>query len=873
MPEIPPVLRRAAPAPAGRALAAWRWLGRISGRLVLGALALGGLLLVVALGGNVRDDLAQLNSAQSENFEFMLAQVEVEFLEYARGVDAVAEDPAADLAELRRRFDIFHGRIDTVEATDPNGMIAGDPATAAAVARLRAHLDRAAPLIDGPDAALRAGAPSLRAAMPELRAAVRTVALGGLDQLAERSDDRREAFSETLIQMAVALAALLVALLLLAGYLARLGGRYASIARKIHVAGERMHTVMETSHDAVIVTDRAGVILEFNAAAERMFGHRAADVAGRSVGDLLVPPHLRPAHEAGMARMRDGGARGVARRGRITTEAMRADGRTFPVELSIQSAPTDEGEVCVAFLRDISDRVAAEAELIEARDRALAGERAKAEFLAVMSHEIRTPLNGLLGNLALLREGPLDDRQERLVRNMESSGELLLGHVSDVLDITRYEAGKPGKAVWPVHLGRLIQGLVDSQASLARSQETRLGWTWVGPPQDWLYIDRVRVENILQNLIGNAVKFTRGGHVAIEVRHDGETLGVAVADTGVGIPREAQSRIFEDFWTGDRLYDRATGGTGLGLGLVRRYVAALDGTIEVESAPGEGATFTLSLPAPPAPVPAAEAPAAAPDPAPRSDPRLVLVVEDNAINRQVAREMLAAGGHEVVEAVNGRDGVDRAAARAFDLILMDIAMPVMDGRAATRAIRAGGGASARVPIVALTANVMASERAAFLRDGMNDVLTKPLRRAVLDAVIARLTPAPASPQPPPPSEGPAVRAASASPPSAAPARDVLLLDPVHLEEMRELLGPDRTALLTGRFATEMEALLAWLGDHADDSSAPARLHSAAGSAATFGALALHAALAAAERAALAGEPVDRCALVATWSQSRTVLGA
>ena len=833
---------------------------RGGGQIALVILMLAGVIVVAVLGRNVRADLDLLQSAQSDNTEFSLAQVEVEFLEYARRVEALALGGGGDLAELRRRFDIFYGRIDTVETATPYALVAGDPATAGSLARLRDHLEASVPLIDGPDDALRDALPALAAEMPELRGAARAVALGALDRFAETSDARRAALSRTLIELASALAALIVALVVLAAYLARLGARNAAHAREVAMTSERMNVVTATSLDPVVVSDLSGRILEINASAEATFGYRAEEAIGQSIGALLVPEHLRPAHEAGMRRMRSGGERRVVGQGRVTLTAMRADGSQFPVELSIQSAPTAEGEVFVAFLRDISDRVAAEAELVEARDRALAGERAQANFLAVMSHEIRTPLNGLLGNLALLRDAPLDARQERLVGNMETSGELLLGHVTDVLDITRYEAGKLRTSPEPVHLGHLLQGLVDSQSALARTQGTRLDWAWRGVAQDWLCLDRARAEHILQNLIGNAVKFTRDGRVTVTAEHDGAVLVVRVADTGIGIAEDQIAHVFDDFWTADTLYDRSTGGTGLGLGLVRRFVAALGGEVAIESRLGEGSTFTVTLPAPPADPPALaaqEAPAEVGEPIP---PRSVLLVEDNAVNRQVAREMLAAGGHEVVEAVNGRDGVAAAADRRFDLILMDISMPVMDGRAATRAIRSGQGASAASPIVALTANALVSEREAFLTDGMDEVLTKPLRRAALESVLRRLG-------------GGRSSAADAPSPGETPADGdgMPLLDPVHLGEMREMVGPERTRLLIERFVGEMAGLLDWLDAHPGHPDEAARVHRAAGSAATFGALALHAGLAAAEDAAKAGQPVARADLARLWDRTHKAL--
>jgi PAS domain S-box-containing protein len=376
--------------------------------------------------------------------------------------------------------------------------------------------------------------------------------------------------------------------------------------------------------------------------------------------------------------------------------------------------------------------------LMMAKEQALAGEKAKTDFLATMSHEIRTPLNGLLGHLSLLTDTPLSAQQERYVKNMETSGKLLMNHISDVLDITKYDENKLTARPIAMNLNILLQDIIDNQSGAALANDTALGWAWVGPPIDWIINDRELIQNVLMNVIGNAVKFTHAGEVKVtlEAVGSGAALEIEIRDNGIGMDKVMQARIFGVFTTRDSSYTRGFGGTGLGLALVWRFVKALGGRISVESAPGAGSVFCIRLPITRIDEPnrMRRGDAQAQD----GNSQRVLLVEDNEINRVVAGEMLRAAGHAVTEAHNGREAVTIAQDQAFDLIFMDISMPVLDGVSATREIRAGNGLCSDVPIVALTASIMPEEQEAFLAAGMTDILTKPLSRATLIRTVSTL---------------------------------------------------------------------------------------------------------------------------------------
>jgi PAS domain S-box-containing protein len=755
-----------------------------------------------------------MNSASSDNVQWSLSQAEVEFLELSAAVAIAVRDSVPDLAPVRREFDIFYSRINTLSRGSLYADLARVPDFAAALAQSRSFLNAVAPLLDGPDAA--ASLTWLEGALADLRPSVRALAIAGLPHFAAISDARRRDVSETLVWMAGLTAALIGVLALLAYYFNSLNRQNLRRGRDLTQTNLRMNAILSTSLDAVVVTDINGCVLEFNHAAEVIFRRTLAEVKGLPIGDLIVPPHMRGTHYAGMARMQAGGPMHVAGKGRVRLDAMRADGEIFPVEMALQLAHDAETPIFIAFLRDISRRVAAEAQLTEARDRALAGEKAKADFVAVMSHEIRTPLNGLWGNLSLLRDTGLTARQEQSVHNMEISGALLLNHVNAVLDITQYEAGKMQIAAMPVDLNRMMQDMVDGQSGAAGANGTTIAWGWVGAPMRWALTDQACLQHVLLNLVGNAVKFTPDGSISLELEvlaRDDQAAEVEfrVIDTGQGIPQKDLARVFEDFETSDASFGRITAGTGLGLGIARRIVRAMDGEMGAESTEHEGSKFWVRLPLKPAAAPTRRA--RTPNVRVPATPRQVLVVEDNEINRQVVRGMLKAEGHSVEEAADGRKGVAMAAARRFDLILMDISMPVMDGLQATQMIRTGGGASRDTPIIALSATVMPEQTEQFLAAGMNGFLGKPLSRDALQAVMVDL-----------PGAG-----ATAGP----------LLDRAQIAATRDSLGPDAYPKLLARFVIEGDDIVTRHAAMTDDADAVAEIgalcHKIASSAAVFGA--------------------------------------
>ncbi|MEY8827330.1 ATP-binding protein [Sedimentitalea sp. XS_ASV28] len=727
-----------------------------------------------------------------------------------------------------------------------------------AFAQAQAFLERTVPLIDGSDEILRASLGKVSEDAWSIRLAMREMTSLGLAQFTEMSELRRRDVAITLFRLAVVVAGLIVALALAVAWLVRLNNQLALRRRAIFQTASRLNTIIATSLDAIIVCDARGCILEFNHAAEVTFDRTVAEVVGRNVLDVTCPPELRSGFLEQFRRYRKGKNPNFVRRGRIELEAMRRNGERFPAEVAVQAAHTDNGHIFIIFVRDISAQVQVESELVDARDRALAGERIKTEFLATMSHEIRTPLNGLLGNLSLLRNTDLAGRQARIVSDMETSGKLLLRHVSDVLDITRYDTGNLRLEHVPTNLDRLVKDLIDSQSGTASGQGTTMSWQWIGEPMHCVSVDPDHLLHILQNLIANAVKFTHAGHVSITAQalhyDDGaHEIMFRVRDTGIGIAADLRETVFDDFVTGDAAYDRQFGGTGLGLSIARRFATAMGGDIGLDETDGTGASFWVRIPVEPCDPMAEAASQDVTDATVKAAPSLsILVVEDNEINRVVVCEMLESAGHHVTMAHDGSAGVMLAARTRFDLILMDISMPVMDGRAATRAIRSGRGASADAPIIAFTANALAEEQAAFLQDGMNGILTKPLSQEALAEIIDKFT---------------AFRGETPSAP----------VDIDHRQQTLMAFGPDGYGRLLGKFIVETEDLIDDLSrrDGPGDAEIARRCHQVAGSAAVFGATAMRDSLRTIEIALEADDSgtvaAQLACIVQIWEETKTSL--
>ena len=649
-----------------------------------------------------------------------------------RRVLAVVEVPMTALAAIIAQAGGNPGLGETLEREDGQVL-----ATVPSGAGLRTHA-QAPPLSDealrgGPVLAPSrlTGVPAIVAVRPTLYRSLRvTVSLPLSDALLAWHQNRNLIATASLA---------LIALTLIGGALSQWQfNRLADARAAAAGSAETLDQALAVIPDGFLLCDKDDRVVRWNERYVEMFpwlrgtlhvGMPYHRVAAASAGDVMLDMTLEERENWLAERVKS------HLRGDDNWERDLGNG----LVVHVTDRRTREGGV-VSVYHDVT---AAERKLAQAKANAEAANQAKSQFLATMSHEIRTPLNAVLGLNELMLHSPLDSQQRRHAELIGSSGRLLLALINDILDVSRIEAGHMQLTSAPFSVRMAAEGVVAlmRERAVAKGLALRLEFT---PNEDALIQgDAIRIQQILFNLVGNAIKFTDQGAVQVSVTVEpgagrALTLHLAVSDTGIGIPESAMPTLFDRFTQADSTTMRRYGGSGLGLAITREIVQMMGGTIATTSTPGLGSRFTISIPSrfvdrsEVVPAAAESGAAEAARPALR-----ILVAEDNDVNQILINAVLTRMGHVVHLVANGQLAVEAVRRGDYDLVLMDLQMPGMDGMEATQAIRALGDLRASVPIIAMTANAFEEDRHACLAAGMDDYVAKPIDVEHLARAIAR----------------------------------------------------------------------------------------------------------------------------------------
>lgn len=529
----------------------------------------------------------------------------------------------------------------------------------------------------------------------------------------------------------------------------------SALARRALEANEaRIRKILDIALDAVVTIDDRGAVTGWNPQAEQIFGWKSAEVIGQSLTNTIIPPRYREAHERGLRRYAQTGTGSVLNK-RIEITALDRTGREFPIELSITPMHLDGKTIFSAFLRDITERKQAEDELRRAQTAAESASRAKTEFLANMSHELRTPLNAIVGTSDLLLKTPLTSEQRQCALMSQRSSQALLRLVNDVLDLAKIEAGTVRMETAPFDLKELFERTKRIMELRRHRRDVALTLAIAPDVPAQLGGDGFRLQQILLNLLGNALKFTEHGSVSLAVSRNNThaqrpDLRFEVSDTGIGIPADRLEHIFDRFTQVDSGDSRKYGGTGLGLSICKQLTQLMEGTIQVASELGKGSTFTVVLPF----TISSAASQAVSSPhrnesqksaavfragAPSGAPLTLLLVDDSPEIGQLATLYLKNLPYQLDRAADGLSAIQQFQTYRYNLIFMDLQMPGMDGYATATAIRDWEEAQGipRTPIIALTADVLGPAKERSLQAGCTGFIGKPFLQATFLEAIQR----------------------------------------------------------------------------------------------------------------------------------------
>jgi PAS domain S-box-containing protein len=790
-----------------------------------------GLFVLIFLAAQAHSRLSRLQTAELDNSTWLFAQLEVDHLklQLAANQAALAHEFNATRPpeQVSVAFDIFYSRVRKIKSylSFMDQKYGLSPEFSERWVEVIANTNNLATLIDTTPMWDQQACDKLIDTLYSNADNVRKVAVLTLREIVQSASERHEKYVSLVryyFMLTIAMIVLLCAIIIIVGKLAYdLSARTRDNAR----IANTLRKTIDASLEAILLIDLNGAIKSHNNAAGSTFQVGDGELVGQQASRYLVPPRFAAQCQAEL----DGLIKAATSEPReIKIICQRADGSEFVAEVNLVLEVDGLGEpVIVAFFRNIDEQAQAEAMLRRAKKEAERVAANKARFLAVVSHEMRTPLHGIMASLELVNQphAPPEDNEKFLATARQSAVTALelIEEVLDSTDLERATEVNAPEAFRPDELAHEIARLLEP-AALLNNTRIVVQNSWYEPAP--VVGNRKAFRHALTNLVRNATKFTLNGEIIIRLRDsltDPNALCIEVLDTGIGISLEDQSRIFEDFETGDQFADGYISGTGLGLGIVRRAVAALDGRLGVSSEKGEGSLFWFEIPIR----------AAAPVPAPEASPcarvraeargRKILVVDDKEINLVVLSRMLEQLGHTALTAPDGETALMIAAGTELDYILLDLNMPNMSGRDVMRHLREQG-LCKKTPVIAVTANAQPGLFDVLGQEGFDKLLTKPLSLNTLCRTVSQCT-----------------AAEWCDPKFALESERKDLIDQSCLSDLLDLLGHEATESILHRALNETSAEIENLRNAKALTDGPfaERVHHAANALAMIGATHLH----------------------------------
>lgn len=514
------------------------------------------------------------------------------------------------------------------------------------------------------------------------------------------------------------------------------------IEQELRLSESKLNSIFTSVPEAVVVADVRGCIVQCNIATAEIFGFSQTELVGKNI-NILMQSHEREVHDGYLDTYAKTGTKRLLNQPRVV-QGMRKDGTLFPVRVTVKETRVDDAHFFIGVIQDFTAIQNTQNLLIEAKNKAEQANRMRGEFLANMSHEIRTPMNGILGMTELAMSTHDSQTQKEYLSLARDSASHLLHIINQILDFSKIEAGALELEALTVSPAQLVRHTARSLEQLAQAKGVTLRVNNDPAMPELVWMDPVRVRQVLTNLIGNAIKFTEDGAITVDstvhpgTSKDTVTLQIAVTDTGIGFDASRAEALFSPFTQADGSITRSFGGTGLGLAITRSLMQLMGGDVTATSQQGQGACFTISLPVRCVTDISADTvvSGALPrevDAQPAMQPMSVLLVEDHEINRKLAQIMLQRMGHQFVLANDGQQALDCLDKESFDVVLLDVMMPVMDGLTALRIWREREAARQlpRTTILMVTAHAMTGDRERFMAAGADGYVSKPMSEASL----------------------------------------------------------------------------------------------------------------------------------------------